>query len=209
VTLEDSSPKSKPWEQRGFPYIPFRAGYRNEVGVQLVPCIVTCYLLDSNLSGKVTFLWSSGDIPQLRFSFVSLQHSLCPCPLPAFLPQTDTALSPNSTLYIRPHSWCCVFNGFYNWGMTCPHHDSILKSDVSTRKTLCTLATHAFPSPHSWQLMVFYCLHTFSLFIERVALSGIFKLFVSLGSCHVCSLRQRKINSSLHSSPDMGIFVYW
>jgi hypothetical protein len=36
----DLRPKAEPQEQSGFPYIPFRVGYRN--GVQLVPHMVTC-----------------------------------------------------------------------------------------------------------------------------------------------------------------------
>jgi hypothetical protein len=56
----------------GFPYIPFRAGYRNE-RLQLVLYIITCYFIGFfNLWGKVTLLWSPGNIPQLWFFFVSL-----------------------------------------------------------------------------------------------------------------------------------------
>jgi hypothetical protein len=46
-------------------------------GVQLVPYIITCYFIGRfNLWGKVTLLWSPGNIPQLQFFFVSLWHSL-------------------------------------------------------------------------------------------------------------------------------------
>jgi hypothetical protein len=57
----------------GFSYIPFRAGYRNGGAMQLVPYIITCYFIGCfNLWGKVTLLWSLGNILQLWFFFVSL-----------------------------------------------------------------------------------------------------------------------------------------
>jgi hypothetical protein len=41
--------------------------------VQLVSYMITCYFIGrSNLWSEETFPWSPGDIPQLRFSFVSL-----------------------------------------------------------------------------------------------------------------------------------------
>jgi hypothetical protein len=60
-------------ENKGdFPYVPFRAGYRNGE-VWLIPYIITCYFIGCfNLWGEVTFLWSLGYIPHLRSSFVLL-----------------------------------------------------------------------------------------------------------------------------------------
>jgi hypothetical protein len=40
--------------------------------VQLVLYMVTCYFIGCVNLCEVTLLWSPGDIPQCRFSFVSL-----------------------------------------------------------------------------------------------------------------------------------------
>jgi hypothetical protein len=78
-----------PKNKGSFPYIPFKSGYRNGGWVQLVPYIITCYFIGCfNLWGKVTLLWSPGNIPQLWFSY-STHYSLFP--LPAFLPHNFKA----------------------------------------------------------------------------------------------------------------------
>jgi hypothetical protein len=66
VTQQTHGQRLSPKNKGGFPYISFRAGYRNGWGVQLVPYIITCHCIGHcNLWGKVTFLWSSGKFPQL------------------------------------------------------------------------------------------------------------------------------------------------
>jgi hypothetical protein len=62
-------------------------------GVQLVPCIVTCYFIGcSNRWVEATLLWSPGNTPQLQFflcftvALINLQPP--PTPTPAFLPHS-------------------------------------------------------------------------------------------------------------------------
>jgi hypothetical protein len=70
-----------PENKGGFPYMPFRTGSRNGVCVRYsipemvcvwgtaCPYMITCYFIGCfNLWGKVTLLWSPGNIPQLWFS---------------------------------------------------------------------------------------------------------------------------------------------
>jgi hypothetical protein len=62
-----------PENKGGFPYIPFRIGYRNDRGCIFVPFIITYYFIGCfNLWGKVPLLWSPCNILQLWFFFVSL-----------------------------------------------------------------------------------------------------------------------------------------
>jgi hypothetical protein len=124
--------------------------------------------------------------------------------------QTATALPPNSTLSITPRSWCCVFYRFGNWRITHPHHYRVLQRSVTSLKSLCALAIHT--SPHSWQPMAFYCLHTFLPFIGCQTLSSIFNLSFSLSHMHLripMSFRGLVIFQCLDGLQFIYAFSHW
>jgi hypothetical protein len=45
VTQGTHIQRLRPENKEDFPYIPFRAGYRNGMGVLLVPYVITCYFI--------------------------------------------------------------------------------------------------------------------------------------------------------------------
>ena len=76
--------------------------------------------------------------------------------------QTNGCGSPllvsHSTVYIRVHSWCCIFHGFRQMYNDIYPPFNIIQS-IYTLKILCVLLIHTpTPSNHCF----FYCLHSFA-----------------------------------------------
>lgn len=72
--------------------------------------------------------------------------------------------TPNS-VYIRVHSWCCVFCGFGQPNiMTCIHHYGILQTILTALEILCVPPTYSFLPRHPQPLA------TTGLFIVSIVL---------------------------------------
>jgi hypothetical protein len=75
-----------------------------EMGVELVPCIITCYFFGCfNTRDEMTLFRSPGNIPQLQFSFALQLHSLIYVSLPCLLETSPPHFEAWSHFWVKEH----------------------------------------------------------------------------------------------------------